>query len=175
MGLESATHVNQLVSTNPLGTDSKSQGDDHIRLIKSTLVTDFPNVGGIVSATHTDLSKTVKLTSGLYAPTFNNLSGFNSITPITSFHYMRIEDIVYVNGIVLVDVSSAGTLTADFNIPIARAANWGDANSAVGIVFSSFNTGFITSVTGTTDKVRLTTLGGSDGSWVLNFSYKLVG
>jgi len=37
MGLETASYIDQLVAANPLGTDSKSQGDNHIRLLKSVL------------------------------------------------------------------------------------------------------------------------------------------
>lgn len=44
MGLESATFVSQLVSTNPVGaTDLKSQGDDHLRLIKAAIKATLPN------------------------------------------------------------------------------------------------------------------------------------
>ncbi len=43
MALESGTYVSDLVSSNPPGTDGKSQGDDHLRLIKSTLGATFPN------------------------------------------------------------------------------------------------------------------------------------
>ncbi len=44
MALEAGTYVNDLVSTNPVGsTDFVSQGDDHIRLLKSVLKTTFPN------------------------------------------------------------------------------------------------------------------------------------
>lgn len=43
MGLESATYVNDLVSTNPITADNVSQGDDHLRLIKEVLKTTFPN------------------------------------------------------------------------------------------------------------------------------------
>ena len=44
MGLESGTFVDDLVNTNPVGaTDLRSQGDDHLRLIKSVLKTTFPN------------------------------------------------------------------------------------------------------------------------------------
>jgi hypothetical protein len=42
MALETATHINDLVVTNPLGTDTKAQGDDHLRLIKQVLKTDLP-------------------------------------------------------------------------------------------------------------------------------------
>lgn len=37
MGLESATYIDDLVTTNPLGTDTIPQGDDHIRLVKTVL------------------------------------------------------------------------------------------------------------------------------------------
>jgi len=43
MALESGTYVKDLVSTNPPGTDAISQGDDHIRLIKSVLKNSFPS------------------------------------------------------------------------------------------------------------------------------------
>lgn len=44
MGLESpVTHVSDLVATNPTGGDPKSQGDDHIRNVKTALTTTFPN------------------------------------------------------------------------------------------------------------------------------------
>ena len=43
MALESGTYVKDLVSTNPPGTDAISQGDDHLRLIKSVLQNSFPS------------------------------------------------------------------------------------------------------------------------------------
>ena len=44
MALETATGIYDLNSANPTGTDQKAQGDDHIRLIKSTLLNTFANV-----------------------------------------------------------------------------------------------------------------------------------
>lgn len=43
MGLESATYVSDLASSNPLAGDVRAQGDDHLRLLKSVLQTTFPN------------------------------------------------------------------------------------------------------------------------------------
>ncbi len=43
MALESGTYVKDLVTTNPPGTDAISQGDDHIRLIKTVLKNSFPS------------------------------------------------------------------------------------------------------------------------------------
>ena len=59
MTVETASYVNQLDYAKPGGSDSKGEGDDHIRLIKTALVTCFPNVGGVASASHTELSTLV--------------------------------------------------------------------------------------------------------------------
>ncbi len=66
MALETATYISDLVSTNPVGaTDTKSQGDDHIRLLKSTVKATFPNVSGAVTATHTEMNYLVGVTSAI--------------------------------------------------------------------------------------------------------------
>ena len=44
MGLESASFISGLVDTNPSGSDSISQGDDHIRLIKKVVQDSLPDV-----------------------------------------------------------------------------------------------------------------------------------
>lgn len=56
MALETGTYISDLVVTNPPGTDLKSQGDDHLRLIKSTIKNTFPNITGAVTPTHTELN-----------------------------------------------------------------------------------------------------------------------
>lgn len=44
MGLETANFIGQLVSTNPTNLDQKSQGDDHLRLLKEVLKNTFPDL-----------------------------------------------------------------------------------------------------------------------------------
>ena len=56
MALESTTYIDGLVATNPTGTDARSQGDDHIRLVKSAVKATFPNIAGAITATHTELN-----------------------------------------------------------------------------------------------------------------------
>lgn len=56
MGLETATYIGQLVPTNPTGTDPKSAGDDHLRLIKQTIQNTFPNINGAVTVTESELN-----------------------------------------------------------------------------------------------------------------------
>lgn len=43
MGLETATYVSGLNENNPATTDFRSEGDNHLRLIKSTLLATFPD------------------------------------------------------------------------------------------------------------------------------------
>lgn len=43
MGLESATYINDFITSNPAATDQKAQGDDHLRLIKAAVKATFPN------------------------------------------------------------------------------------------------------------------------------------
>lgn len=50
-GLESVTHISDLNSAWPLGSDLASTSDDHIRNIKVALKTDFPNVNAAVTPT----------------------------------------------------------------------------------------------------------------------------
>ena len=56
MGLETGTHIDDLVVANPASTDGLAQADDHIRLIKTTLNNTFPNVTGAITASHTELN-----------------------------------------------------------------------------------------------------------------------
>jgi hypothetical protein len=51
MGLETASYISQLVATNPTATDPISQGDDHLRLIKSVLQTQFSGLSGTTAVT----------------------------------------------------------------------------------------------------------------------------
>ena len=44
MALESPTYINDLVATNPASGDPVSQGDDHIRNLKSVLRASFPGL-----------------------------------------------------------------------------------------------------------------------------------
>lgn len=70
MALESATYISGLVTTNPTGSDSISQGDDHIRLIKTVLKNSLPNVTTattpVVSVTHAIQSSSSYMRSTAY-------------------------------------------------------------------------------------------------------------
>ena len=65
MSVESASYINQLDSTRPTSSDLKSEGDNHLRLLKSTIQTTFPNITGAVTPTQTELNRIVGVTSAI--------------------------------------------------------------------------------------------------------------
>ncbi len=50
MAKETATYISQLVATNPVASDSVSVGDDHIRMLKTVLKTQFSGLSGTTQA-----------------------------------------------------------------------------------------------------------------------------
>lgn len=78
MGLETGTYISDLVTTNPIGaTDPKSQGDDHLRLLKTVIKNTFPGMAGtawriqVKTGTYTvvlnDNMSVIRATSGTWS------------------------------------------------------------------------------------------------------------
>jgi hypothetical protein len=66
MPLESATFIGQLNPSYPDGSNPKSEGDDHIRLVKTTLQATWPNIGAVaVLATGAELNHLVGVSSAI--------------------------------------------------------------------------------------------------------------
>jgi hypothetical protein len=65
MSLETTTYIDGLITTSPTGSDQKREGDNHIRLLKSTIKNTFPNITGAVTATHTELNYVDGVTSSI--------------------------------------------------------------------------------------------------------------
>ena len=51
MAKETATYISQLVATNPVASDSVSVGDDHLRMLKTVLKTQFSGLSGTTAVT----------------------------------------------------------------------------------------------------------------------------
>jgi hypothetical protein len=60
--------VDDLVAANPVATDSVSDGDEHIRVVKNVLKNTLPNVTAAVTATAADLNKTSAITTATTDP-----------------------------------------------------------------------------------------------------------
>ena len=80
MTVESATYIDDLNPSYPAGTDQKSEGDNHIRLIKDVLQTTFPGITGAVTATQDELN----LLAGTTITTTEQLNGPTLMTAVTS-------------------------------------------------------------------------------------------
>lgn len=65
MSVETALYPSQLNTAWPLASDMVSEGDDHIRLLKTVDVTTWPNIAGVVAASHIELNYVVGVTSPL--------------------------------------------------------------------------------------------------------------
>lgn len=128
MGLETVTYISDLVATNPVGAvDPKSQGDDHIRNIKSALLATFPNITGAVTPTHTELNvldgvtattAELNILDGVTATAaeLNTLDGITAtVTELNGLHGSHnLPDSVLSTNVPLLD--SANTFTADQQI-----------------------------------------------------------
>ena len=115
MGLESATYIDQLVSSNPTGTDPVSQGDDHLRLIKSVLQSQFPNLGNAaVTATADELNNPVSVPPG-------SVNAFAGATPPAGWLLcdgQEIDRTTYADLYTAIGTAwGAGNGTTTFNVP----------------------------------------------------------
>lgn len=101
MGLETGTYVNDLNTANPTSTDPKSQGDDHLRLIKSVLKNTFAGFPGLVVATGTEAQ----------GATVNDYTVTLSPSPAayTSFFFIGFKATHNNNGAATLQVGSLGT------------------------------------------------------------------
>jgi hypothetical protein len=64
MALESVTNIDDLNASNPTATDPVSEGDDHIRNIKTALKTNFPSITGNMTCTQAELNVLDGVTAG---------------------------------------------------------------------------------------------------------------
>lgn len=80
MAVETASFISQLNASYPAATDLLSEGDNHIRLTKSVLQTQFTSLGAqAVTATAVALNYTANLTSDAQTQINNLLSLYSSV------------------------------------------------------------------------------------------------
>lgn len=110
MSLEDGSYISDLIATNPGGGDPKSQGDDHLRLIKSVLKQTFPEADGAIRL------KPFRLMLGASSNMANNMNIAVPSTPDGSFLIER------ENGTDVMRIDAAGKvefpgLTKAFSVP----------------------------------------------------------
>ena len=111
MSLESFNFIDSLNASNPTTTDNVSEGDDHIRGIKSTLKTTFPNINGAVNATDEEIN----LLDGVTATT----AELNTLDGITA----TVAELNYTDGVTSNIQTQLGT-----KLPLAGGTMTGDVS-----------------------------------------------
>ena len=129
MGLETGTYISDLNSSNPVAGDPVNEGDDHIRLVKSTVKATFPSITGAVTSTHTEL---------------NLLDGVTANT--TELNYVDVASIgtVEASKAVTVDASKDSTGMRNLTITGALSADSGTiGGSEIATIASIYPVGSI--------------------------------
>jgi hypothetical protein len=90
MALESASFINGLNASNPTSTDGLGQADDHIRLLKNTIKSTFPNVDAAVTPSPAELNTLDGYTGN--TADFNILSGA-SAAGLTAAELLYVKDV----------------------------------------------------------------------------------
>ena len=80
MSVEAATNISELDSDIPTSSDYKSEGDDHIRLVKYTIKQTFNGITGISTSATNNSDAKVATTSMVQAAILNS-SGITAVLP----------------------------------------------------------------------------------------------
>lgn len=123
MTVESASYISQLNTAYPAAGDNISEGDDHLRLLKSVLQTQFPNLSTTaVNPTAAQMNKLGFQTGSvlMYAsntiPTTQTISGINDflLCDGSSYSTTTYSDLYAVIG------TTFGGSGSNFNVPDYR-------------------------------------------------------
>lgn len=123
MGLETGSFLNDLVVTNPDGADPKSEGDNHLRLIKTLLKATFPGMAGAAWR--------VQAKSAGYTVVANdNMSIFNCTSALTlsgtaaaTLGNQHMVLVIANGGDVVFDPSGAETVNGAATLTIANGSS----------------------------------------------------
>jgi microcystin-dependent protein len=127
MALETGTYINSLNASNPVSTDGLSQADDHLRLIKSTIKSTFPNIDGAITTTEDELN----VLDGATATT----ADLNKLAAVTS------------SAAELNVLDGATATTADLNKLAAVTATASELNLMDGVTASTAELNYVDGVT----------------------------
>lgn len=89
MGLESVSFIDDLVITNPVTSDPRNEGDDHIRNIKKAILATFPNITAAVTPTHTELNYVDGVTSSIQTQLDSKGAGGDDIPATTHMLFFQ--------------------------------------------------------------------------------------
>lgn len=173
MPLETGNFINDLVATNPPGTDPKSQGDDHLRLLKTALKNCFAGFAGAIMVSGADggvaNAYTVTPMTALLVYTNRMILVFSPVAENTGAVTLNVsglgpKDLKSVSGAALVAGDlTVGTIYAAFYNGSEFRLSAITKNYADQLAFSSA----LPAQPGGTDTYVLVSIGGVS-SWVLS-------
>ena len=186
MTVESASYISQLDTTLPTAADLISEGDDHLRLTKAVLKTQFPNFGTTaIAASAAEVNYSVGVTSAIQpqlntkansaSPTFTGtvvLPANTSIGSITAAEIARLAGVTFpIQGQIDARGAIAGqawTGAHDFTgaTPTVPTATPGDSSSKAASTAFVVGTAFSAALPGQAGSAgRYLTTDGTSASW----------
>lgn len=149
MTVESASYISQLDTTLPTAADLISEGDDHLRLTKTVLKTQFPNFGTTaIAASAAEVNYSVGVTSAIQAqlnakapaasPTFTGTATLPATTSIGTVSDAEIARLTGVTSPIQAQINAKGAIAGqtwtgahDFTgaTPMVPTAAGGDSSS----------------------------------------------
>ena len=148
MSLEIATYIDGLNTANPTALDLKSQGDDHIRLLKSTLKATFPALTAPVTATAAQLNNAALTSWVRQGGGAGQLTNMVYVGWAGSTLNLQVDEVNFANVWPMSVTGSAGS---------ARAAT----------------AGYFTAVNAAGPVIELHKIGSIAGAWYINSANKL--
>ena len=186
MTVESATYISQLDTTLPTAADLISEGDDHIRLTKTVLKTQFPNFGtNAVTASAAELNYSVGVTSAIQpqlntkansaSPTFTGTVVLPANTSIGTVTATEVGHLAGVTSGIQSQIAAKGAITGqawtgahDFTgaTPTVPTATPGDSSSKAASTAFVVGTAFSAALPGQAGSAgRYLTTDGTSASW----------
>lgn len=140
MALETATYLDSLITTWPLGSDQRSTADDHFRLLKGVLARTFPNIGGEVSISHGE-ANFLRSVSWAVQDQFNAMK-FGSLGGSTisgTVHFAMSAGNANMLGDITACRYSRVDVTASFGAPVIIGAGFAVVGKDLGTISGTLN------------------------------------
>jgi hypothetical protein len=114
---DTASHISGFDTALPANSGDSGLGDDNFRHIKTVLKTDFPNIGGAMTATHTELNVLDGVTSTVTTGVINFLAGADSsiqtqINANSALIATNIADIAANSALIATNIANIATKAA---------------------------------------------------------------
>lgn len=166
MTIESVTYIDDLDNNYPEADDPKSEGDDHIRNIKTAIKSTFPNVTGAVTPTHTELNYVDGVTSSIQTQINTAMAnGVASRFPnVNATVNATDEELNFVDGVTSnIQSQFSGKLSTSGGTVSGNVTVTGTVTAAIGSLTSrlELNDGYINKVGGISHRVQKITVSSS--------------